>query len=141
MASRVTDTSGGAPSGGQQEDVLSLGNRLALERTRIAYERTLMAWVRTATSMITFGFTVYKFFDFEFSKSDAAAPGIGPREFGIALILIGLTTLLIGRLEHRRDLRLLRRDYPDMTLSGTRLVEALVAIAGALALIAAILRA
>src|SRR5262249_28618447 len=35
---------------------------LALERTRAAYERTMMAWIRTATSLITFGFTVYKFF-------------------------------------------------------------------------------
>jgi putative membrane protein len=110
MASGVTETPGGPPWGGQQHDLLSLGDRLALERTRIAYERTLMAWVRTATSMITFGFSVYKFFEFEFSKSDTAASGIGPREFGIVLILIGLTTLLIGRLEHRRDLRLLRRD-------------------------------
>jgi putative membrane protein len=124
----------------QESRALSLGNRLALERTRIAYERTRMAWVRTATSMITFGFSVYKFFEFELSKSDAAAHGIGPREFGIALILIGLTTLMTGRLEHRRDMRLLGRDYPDMPLSGTRLVEALVAIGGALALIAAILR-
>jgi putative membrane protein len=141
MASSLTGASDGPPSGGRQGDVLSLGDRLALERTRIAYERTLMAWVRTATSMITFGFSVYKFFEFELAKSDTAASGIGPREFGIALILIGLTTLLIGRLEHRRDLRLLRRDYPDMPLSGTRLVEALVAIVGALALIATILRA
>jgi putative membrane protein len=141
MASRVANASGEQTSGGQQDGVLSLNDRLALERTRIAYERTLMAWVRTATSMITFGFSVYKFFEFEFSKSDAAASGIGPREFGIALILIGLMTLLIGRLEHRRDLRLLRRHYPDMPLSGTRLVEALVTIAGTMALIATILRA
>lgn len=120
---------------------LSLGNRLALERTRIAYERTLMAWVRTGASMITFGFTVYKFFGLEFEKSAAVAPVIGPREFGISLILIGLTTLLTGRLEHRRDLRQLEKLYPSMPVSGTRIVEVLVAVLGALALIATILRA
>ena len=38
--------------------------QLAVERTRLAYERTLMAWVRTATSLISFGFTIYKFFQF-----------------------------------------------------------------------------
>jgi putative membrane protein len=36
--------------------------KLAVERTRLAYERTLMAWVRTATSLISFGFTLFKFF-------------------------------------------------------------------------------
>ena len=125
----------------QGASTLSLGNRLALERTRIAYERTLMAWVRTAASMITFGFSVYKFFGFELEKSDIGAPAIGPREFGLALILIGLITLVMGRLEHRRDLRQLRNYYPEMPMSGTRIVQALVAALGAMALIAVILRA
>ena len=34
---------------------------LALDRNKLAAERTLMAWVRTALSMISFGFTIYKF--------------------------------------------------------------------------------
>ena len=38
--------------------------RLALSRTILAHDRTLMAWVRTSTSMISFGFTIYKFFQF-----------------------------------------------------------------------------
>ena len=47
---------------------LDSGTRLAVERTRLAYERTLMAWVRTGTSLISFGFTIYKFFEFESEK-------------------------------------------------------------------------
>ncbi|MDO6477978.1 DUF202 domain-containing protein [Shimia thalassica] len=124
----------------QDAATLSLGNRLALERTRIAYERTLMAWVRTGASMITFGFSVYKFFGFELEKFAINASVFGPREFGIALILIGLATLIMGRLEHRRDLRRLNEVYPEMPVSGTRIVEALVAVLGILALIAVILR-
>jgi len=129
----LADQSQGPPA-------LSLGNRLALERTRIAYERTLMAWVRTGASMITFGFSVYKFFSYELEKSDSGASAIGPREFGIALILIGLIILATGRIEHRRDLRRLAQHYPEMPVSGTRIVQALVAVLGALALIAVILR-
>jgi len=34
-------------------------------RTRNSYERTTMSWIRTATSLITFGFTIYKFFQLE----------------------------------------------------------------------------
>jgi len=37
---------------------------LALDRTNLAHERTLMAWVRTAVSLISFGFTIYKFFQY-----------------------------------------------------------------------------
>jgi putative membrane protein len=124
----------------QSAPLLSLGDRLALERTRIAYERTLMAWVRTGASMITFGFSVYKFFSFELEKSGSGAAAIGPREFGIALIVIGLTTLATGRIEHRRDLRQLAKHYPEMPMSGTRVVQTLVVVFGAFALIAAILR-
>ena len=37
---------------------------LALKRTSTAGERTLMAWIRTALSMIGFGFSIYKFFQY-----------------------------------------------------------------------------
>jgi putative membrane protein len=127
-------------TGSNNAEALSLGNRLALERTRVAYERTRMAWVRTATSMITFGFSVYKFFDLELAKWDGGTSAIGPREFGIGLILIGLVTLVTGRLEHRRDLRILEKDYPGMPVSGTSVMEVLVTILGVLALSLVILR-
>ena len=35
---------------------------MARMRTLMAADRTLMAWVRTALSMISFGFTIFKFF-------------------------------------------------------------------------------
>ena len=41
---------------------LDTSTRLAIQRTRLASERTLMAWIRTATSLIGFGFTIFKFF-------------------------------------------------------------------------------
>ena len=43
---------------------LDASTRLALERTRLANERTLMAWIRTCTSLIAFGFTIFKFFQY-----------------------------------------------------------------------------
>ena len=36
-------------------------NEMALDRTLMALERTLMAWIRTSLSLISFGFTIYKF--------------------------------------------------------------------------------
>jgi uncharacterized membrane protein YidH (DUF202 family) len=51
---------------------LDSGTRLAVERTRLAYERTLMAWVRTVASLISFGFTIYKFFELELRGGPSA---------------------------------------------------------------------
>lgn len=126
---------------------LPLGTRLSIENTRLAIERTLMAWVRTGTSMITFGFTIYKFFQMELAVTGITPQAalikttlIGPREFGFALIGLGLLTLLIGTYEQRRDLRALRQVYPALPQSGTRLMALVVGILGVLAFVAVIYR-
>ena len=49
---------------------------LAFERTRLAHERTLIAWLRTAISMISFGFTIYKFFQAQ-ADQDPGRPSSG----------------------------------------------------------------
>jgi putative membrane protein len=114
---------------------------LAVERTRIAYERTMMAWIRTATSLITFGFSVYKFFEFEMKKDVPVGPMlVGPRGFGLILICIGLFSLVLGTLDHAADMRALRQMYPGLTI---RSKSALIALAvgglGLLAMLAALL--
>ena len=70
---------------------LDSGTRLAIDRTRLAYERTMMAWIRTAASLITFGFTIYKFFQLEI-KASAPNPNhlVGPRGFALIMISIGM---------------------------------------------------
>src|SRR5258708_660327 len=70
-------------------------NQPALDRTRLAYERTLLAWVRTATGLITFGFSIYKFFQLQHDSGVAAASRrlIGAREFAILAICMGLAAL------------------------------------------------
>jgi putative membrane protein len=119
--------------------------RWALERTRVAYERTLMAWARTGTAFITFGFSVYKFFQKEIAGT-VIEPGlieqtlVGPREFGVVLIVIGLLSVLLGSFEHARDLYRLRDEYPGMPKSGTQLIAMFIAILGGLALAAVIYR-
>ena len=73
-----------------QAPALSDATAMALDRTRLAFERTTMAWVRTATSLITFGFSFYKFFDIQGHKLEK--PGlIDSREFAIAMISIGIS--------------------------------------------------
>lgn len=119
---------------------LDTKTRLAFERTRVAYDRTVMAAVRTATSLITFGFTVYKIFEFEIPGRAYANQLVGPREFGITMILIGISSLLIAAYEYRRDRKEIRKLYPDMPRSTAGVVATLVASLGILALYAAIFR-
>jgi putative membrane protein len=76
---------------------------LALERTIIASERTLMAWIRTALSMIGFGFTIYKFFQYQ--AEEIAAGNIrrpqAPRNLGLSLIGLGTLALMAAAWQHR----------------------------------------
>jgi putative membrane protein len=114
---------------------------LALERTRLAYERTLMAWVRTATSLISFGFTIYKFFPFlRDSQSFEAESTLGLRAFAVLMIGIGLTALILATVEHRRQMRGLAPEYGKLPLSLAAVVSALVGVLGVLGLFSVVLR-
>ena len=112
--------------------------KLAVDRTRLAYERTLMAWVRTAISLITFGFTIYKFFQIEAAGKQNLA--ISATEFSVLMIVIGLASLLMATLEHRRELNALKAEYPDMPRSLARVLAALISLLGILALVTVLLR-
>jgi len=130
----MTDHTAGSPAG------LDVATTLAFERTRIAYERTMMAWVRTATALITFGFSVYKFFQLEMPGKALSRVPIGSREFALALIGIGLLSLLLGTIEHVRDLKALREQYPGMPRSMTAVAAIFIAVLGLLALLAVVFR-
>ena len=121
---------------------LDSGTQLAIDRTRLAYERTMMAWIRTAASLISFGFTIYKFFQFEL-KTSAERPEhlIGPRGFAVIMIVTGLTGLMLAAIQHRSSLKLLREMYGDQPRSVAGIVGWFVALLGVLALIAVLLRA
>jgi putative membrane protein len=120
---------------------LDTGTRLAIDRTRLAYERTMMAWVRTAASLISFGFTIYKFFQLE---TRAAAfnteHSIGPRGFALIMIVTALVALMLAGVQHRQSLRLLKEMYGPMPRSVAGAVAGLVAVLGVFALIGVLLR-
>jgi inner membrane protein YidH len=141
IASAIDVGSHGMKEHSVDSQPMNTSTMLAFERTRVAYERTMMAWVRTGTSLITFGFSVYKFFEFEMKKGLPFAPMLlGPRGFGLALIGIGLLSLLFGTVAHQRDLRALRQQCPGIRgRSNASLVALVVGGLGLLAMLAAIL--
>jgi putative membrane protein len=122
---------------------LDSGTRLAVDRTRLAHERTMMAWVRTATSLISFGFTIYKFFQLELRGPAAAAAHdaiLGPRGFALIMIVTGLTALVLGGIQHRHSLQALNTAYGPQPYSVAGPVAALIGLLGVLALIGVLVR-
>ena len=113
--------------------------RLAADRTWLADERTLMAWIRTATSLISFGFTIYKFFEFESGQGLRTHRLLSPRVFGMIMIGTGLAALLLGAIDHRRSTRLLHEEFGVPHRSTAIVVAVIIGVMGLLALGATLL--
>ena len=114
---------------------------LATDRTRLAHDRTLMAWVRTSTSLISFGFTIYKFFQYLREDQPVAdASVLGPRGFALLMIGIGLAALVFATIEHRRSMQGLRATYGPAPYSLAAIVAGLIALLGVAGLLAVMLR-
>jgi putative membrane protein len=122
-------TTGTAPS--------DAGTRLAVDRTRLAYERTMMAWVRTSTSLISFGFTIHKFFQFRVEQGQAPTNRLlGPGEFGGIMVLTGMVALALATWDHRHSMNALRASYGPMPHSTAAAVGFLIFLLGITALVA-----
>jgi len=94
-------------------------NDLAAQRTIMAAERTLMAWTRTSLSLVTFGFTIYKFLQYLYRQEHVRPEELkGPRYLGLTLIGLGVVFLLLASVQFRHDLRII---MPDRRISMWRL--------------------
>jgi putative membrane protein len=114
---------------------------LAADRTGLAYDRTLLAYTRTTITLITFGFTIYKFFQLELARAQPRPERLfGPTHFALLMIVIGLGSLVFATLEHRREMKALRARYPGNQRTLSRALAALVSLLGIVALLAVVLR-
>lgn len=84
-------------------DLAEQRTELAVHRTVIAAERTLMAWIRTSISLVGFGFTIYKFFQYLRESEEFVGAGrpYAARNLGLTLIALGVLALLVAALQHR----------------------------------------
>lgn len=123
------------------ERPMDISTKLAYERTNLAHERTLMAWVRTATSLISFGFTIYKFFQLE--KGDLLRiqhQVVGPHLFAIIMIAAGIFSLVMATIEHRQHVVSMKKLHVEMGRSLAAWVAGLISVLGLLAMAAVIFR-
>lgn len=83
---------------------------LAIQRTAMAASRTMMAWVRTGTSLISFGFTIYKILQAAVQSSANTSKlsllhSQGPRRLGLMLIFLGTASIIMGTFEYFKTAR------------------------------------
>ena len=92
---------------------LSTSDELAVERTRLSHDRTLMANVRTSTALISFGFTIYKFFAEMQSRSEHQIPHhiLGARNFAFLMIIIGVVFVVLASLQYVQQMKRLHARY------------------------------
>ena len=90
---------------------------MSFQRTRMSADRTLMSVIRTSLSLISFGFTIFQVFQKLRDQSllTNAAPA---RNFGIALVALGIGMLVLGIAYHINFMLGLREEREAMRAAG-----------------------
>src|SRR4029453_4871360 len=105
-------------------------------RTIMAADRTLMAWIRTSLSMLSFGFTIYKFLD-AMAEHDQLARSNSPQQVGMFLAGMGTAAMVLGTWSYWATLRDLQR-VEEFRLGRPVLIMALIMSMAGVALFASI---
>ena len=90
---------------------------MSFQRTRMSADRTLMSVIRTSLSLISFGFTIFQVF--QKLRDQSLLTGAAPaRNFGLALVSLGIAMLVIGIVYHVQFMLGLREERKAMTADG-----------------------
>ncbi|UVF21618.1 DUF202 domain-containing protein [Microvirga terrae] len=76
-----------------------------------------MSVIRTSLSLISFGFTIYQVFE-KLREAGTIAHAAAPRNFGVALVLLGIAMLVTGIVYHVQFMVGLRQERKVMTEYG-----------------------
>lgn len=99
---------------------VELGSRrtgMSFQRTRMSADRTLMSVIRTALALIGFGFTIFQFFE-KMKVAGVVSGAYAPRNFGIALVALGIGMLVLGIIYHVQFMLGLRKTREEMAAGG-----------------------
>jgi putative membrane protein len=89
---------------------------MSFQRTRMSADRTLMSVIRTSLSLIGFGFTIFQFF--QKLKEAGTLENASPRNFGVALVYLGVGMLIVGIVYHIQFMLGLRAERDEMVAEG-----------------------
>jgi putative membrane protein len=90
---------------------------MSFQRTRMSADRTLMSVIRTSLSLIGFGFTIFQVFE-KLRDQNVITHAAAPRNFGIALVALGILMLIGGIVYHVQFMLGLRAQRKAMTAAG-----------------------
>src|SRR5271155_2912498 len=90
---------------------------MSFQRTRMSADRTLMSVIRTALSLIGFGFTIAQVFQ-KLRDQDIITKAAAPRNFGMALVGLGIVMLVLGIIYHVQFMIGLRHLRESMRAEG-----------------------
>jgi putative membrane protein len=90
---------------------------MSFQRTRMSADRTLMSVIRTSLSLISFGFTIYQFFE-KLQSDDVIERARAPRNFGLALVYLGVTMVAVGIAFHIQFMLGLRQERAALKRDG-----------------------
>jgi len=117
----VDDTNARVTSGSAPDDIsVELSQRrtgMSFQRTRMSADRTLMSVIRTSLSLISFGFTIFQVFQ-KLRDQDVITHAGASRNFGVALVLLGIIMLVVGIVYHVQFMLGLRQEREAMREAG-----------------------
>lgn len=87
------------------EDKEEASGRNTEIREHLANERTLLSWVRTGVGLISIGLVVERAGALAVSARVSVGPTNASELFGLALVLLGVLTLIIGTVQFLRTRR------------------------------------
>ena len=90
---------------------------MSFQRTRMSADRTLMSVIRTSLSLISFGFTIFQVFQ-KLRDNDVIASAAAPRNFGVALVALGIAMLVVGIIYEAQFMLALRAERRKMVAEG-----------------------
>lgn len=90
---------------------------MSFQRTRMSADRTLMSVIRTSLSLIGFGFTIFQVFQ-KLHEAKVLLRAQAPGNFGAALVVLGITMLVLGIVYHGQFMLELRRERMRMQADG-----------------------
>jgi putative membrane protein len=90
---------------------------MSFQRTRMSADRTLMSVIRTSLSLISFGFTIFQVFE-KMRDHNIITHAAAGRNFGVALVALGIVMLLGGIVYHLQFMLGLREEREAMAADG-----------------------
>lgn len=90
---------------------------MSFQRTRMSADRTLMSVIRTSLSLISFGFTIFQVFE-KLREHEVITHAGSARNFGVALVALGIVMLVGGIVYHLQFMLHLREQRTAMVAEG-----------------------